>query len=80
MQSVLYHLGAASRVHSPESSQWQPAVQDYCFLSWLVTILSEQELLGLEDHHRVDEPTGGALAGKSFYYLVGPGEDRGSGG
>lgn len=73
-------LGSSPKEISPESSQWQPGIQDHCFLSRMVTIPSEQELLGLADHHGVDEPTGGALAGKSFYHLGGPGEDRGRGG
>lgn len=28
-----------------DSSQWQPLIQDRCFLSWLVKIPSEQEQL-----------------------------------
>lgn len=51
-------LGSSLKEISPESSQWQPGIQDHCFLSWMVTIPSEQELLGLADHHGVDEPTG----------------------
>jgi regulator of nonsense transcripts 1 len=30
-----------------DSSQWQPLIQDRCFLSWLVKIPSEQEQLRL---------------------------------